>query len=70
MQTSHMHSKPLLFPLVECYGLLASLPIPSIYSKHEISYSLLMILPRLHMKSHHLDNKLKLTVLYPDYSVS
>ena len=33
-RTSHTHSKPSLFPLVECFGLLASLPIPSIYSNH------------------------------------
>ena len=31
-EVSHMHSKPSLFPLVEFYSLLASLPIPSIFS--------------------------------------
>ena len=65
MQASHTHSKPLLFPLVECNGLLASLPIPFIYSKHQISYPLLPILPLLHIKSHHQDNKS--CPLFPDY---
>ena len=35
------HSKHSHFPLVECYGLLASIPILSIYSKHRISYPIM-----------------------------
>ena len=45
----NMNSKPSLFSLVECYGLLASSPSPSIYSKHRISYPFLSILPLLHI---------------------
>ena len=57
MQVSHTHCKTSLFPLVECYIFLASSPIPFIYSKLKISYPLLLILPLLHMKSHHQDNE-------------
>ena len=65
MQTSHTHSKPSFFPLVECYGLLASSPIPSIYSKHKIFYPLLLILSLFHVKSHYQVNESCL--LFPDY---
>ena len=37
------HSNLRSFHLVECYGLLASSSMPSIYSKHKISYPLLPI---------------------------
>ena len=50
---------------MECYGLLTSSPIPSIYSKHKIFYPLLLILSLLCMKSHHQDNKS--CPLSPDY---
>ena len=62
---THTRNKPSLFPLVECSGLHASLLIPSIYSKHKISYHLLPILPLLRMKSRHQDNQS--CPLFPDY---
>ena len=64
MQASHMHSKPMLFPLVECYGLLAiytvaSSPNPSIYSKDKISYPLLLILLLLRPTWNHITKIMK-----------
>ena len=39
MQASHTHSKPFLFPLAECYGVLSRSPVPSTYSKHKTANS-------------------------------